>query len=258
MQHRLSKISIPLNDSNSLVLVRCPAGKFQMGAGELEQMPDELPQHEVRIERAFWIAQTPITRGQFSAVIDRKYPRVLEDSINCPAAQHTWLEAVEFCQKLEGKLQGKWGDFGLDPHLNYQINLPTEQQWEYACRAGTTTKWFFGDDEKQLERYAWYGRYDDFSPIPQVMQKLPNPWGLYDVYGLVVEWCLNEFYRYEDSADPPVTPITESNYGFIFKIIRGGNAYSHYWHCRSAARNELEHWNSQNDLTGFRIVLIEV
>ncbi|MBC7815238.1 MAG: SUMF1/EgtB/PvdO family nonheme iron enzyme, partial [Burkholderiales bacterium] len=117
MQNRPSKISIPLNDSNSLVLVQCPAGKFQMGGGELEQMPYELPQHEVRIEKGFWIGQTPITRGQFSAIIDRKYPgtRVLEDSINCPAAQHSWLEAVEFCQKLEANLQGKWGDFGLDP-----------------------------------------------------------------------------------------------------------------------------------------------
>ena len=90
------------------------------------------------------------------------------------------------------------------------------------------------------------------------MQKLPNPWGLYDVYGLVYEWCLNEFYRYEDSVDPPVTLITESNNGSIFKTIRGGNVYSHYWHCRSAARNELEHWNSQNAVTGFRIVLTEV
>src|SRR5690606_33267799 len=110
-------------------------------------------------------------------------------------------------------------EFGLNSDLDYRISLSTEQQWEYACRAGTTTKWFFGDDQSELENYAWYGRnVNDFSPIPEVMQKLPNPWGLYDLYGLVYEWCMNDIYNYRDTIKPPISYPSMTDYSsHVFK-----------------------------------------
>ncbi|MHC4325894.1 MAG: formylglycine-generating enzyme family protein, partial [Planctomycetota bacterium] len=144
-------------NSSDMKLIYIPAGSFMMGssgsAGQLARefggrYREEFPQHEVRISKGFWMGQTEVTQGQYKSVMDAQpwsgRSSVLEDA-NHPAVYVTWDDAVEFCRKLslqEGKA----------------YRLPTEAEWEYACRAGTTTRYGFGDNEASLGDYAWCRR----------------------------------------------------------------------------------------------------
>lgn len=257
MEHNEARLYLDLGNQVSLCLIYCPSGVFMMG-NELAgyTLQNEIPRHEVNISTPFWMLETPITREQYQSVIAREYGGIYESSIHSAASQHNWIEAMEFCDALKHRVKIVRSELGLDQNTDYQITLPTEEQWEYACRAGTSTRWFFGNNADELADYAWFGRaVADFSPLPEVKQKKPNPWGFYDLYGLVSEWCLNDPYLYAKVDRPPITPVSRSDKGFILKSIRGGSVYSSSYGCRSAARGFLDHWNSQSDLTGFRVVL---
>ncbi len=123
---------------------------------------------------SFAIGKYPITQEQYQAVMGVN-PSYFQSNPQNPVETVSWDDAVTFCQKLS-QLTGK----------NYR--LPTELEWEYACRAGTTTNYYFGDDKEQLGDYAWYFDNSQETTHP-VGQKLPNPWGLYDMLGNIWEWC---------------------------------------------------------------------
>ena len=125
----------------------------------------------------------------------------------------SWNEAVEFCRKLSGMTRRT-------------VRLPTEAEWEYACRAGTASEWFFGDPDKlaALGEYAWYTGRPAWKMPREVGGKKPNPWGLYDMYGNVAEWCRDRFapdYYAWSPVDDPAGPSAG-----IFRVIRGGSAYN--------------------------------
>ena len=194
-----------ITKSVSMEFISIPAGSFKMGSPKKEKgRRDNEKQVKVTITRAFEIGKTVVTQQQWIEVMgttDRpwkaadKFP--LDDNFydptppgpptpqgdNYPAVGIYWDEATEFCEKLTA-LEHKSGK--LSEKQTYR--LPTESEWEYACRAGTMTAYSFGDDESSLGDYAWYGNNSD-SKLHEVATLKPNPWGLFDMHGNVLEWC---------------------------------------------------------------------
>jgi formylglycine-generating enzyme required for sulfatase activity len=199
-------------------LVYIPAGSFNMGSGDsAEQLvaeygkdPEswvkhEFPRHEVKISKGFWMDQTEVTQGQYKLVMNDRPWSVkdavyVQESPNNPAVWVTWKDAMEFCRKLS-QLEGE----------RYTYRLPTEAEWEYACRAGTKTRFSFGDSDSSLGDYAWFkGNASDADEkyAHSVRQKKSNPWGLYDMHGNVYEWC-SDYYDgdyYSKSTTVAVDP----------------------------------------------------
>jgi formylglycine-generating enzyme required for sulfatase activity len=169
----------------------CPAGKFTMGspADEAGRAGDE-GHVDVTLTQGYWLGTYEVTQGQWKAVMGttpwKGKTWVKEDS-DCPALHVNWGDAMSFGQKLTekehsaGRLKRDW-----------EYTLPTEAQWERACRAGTQTRYSFGDDTDELGRYAWFddNAFEIGEKYPhEVAKKLPNAWGLYDMHGNVWEWC---------------------------------------------------------------------
>ena len=187
-----------------------------------------------------------------------------ESSDDSPATQYTWQEATLICDALNIILTPQFHQ--VDNSQSVQVNLPTEAQWEFACRAGTTEEWFFGNDENELTKYAWYSKDDGL--LPKVKLKEPNAWKIYDLYGMVYEWCLDRVMSYEywtNTVNPVIdeehakikayietTPTTNS---LISRIARGGCIFDLADECRSSSRRVLADFNSENDLTGIRPVI---
>ncbi|MFM7277235.1 MAG: formylglycine-generating enzyme family protein, partial [Microcystis aeruginosa] len=163
-----------------------------------------------------------------------------------PVEKVTWFDAEDFCEKLS-KLTGK----------NYR--LPTKAEWEYACRAGTETRFSFGDDESQLGDYAWFSGNSNNTTHP-VGQKRPNPWGIYDMHGNVWEWCADSYH--ESYADKPENIKKNGSIAWLDSNIitnkssiplRGGSWFHIPVKCRSVSRDRYVADDYFNDI-GFRVV----
>ena len=217
----------------SMEFVWIEPGTFQMGspASESGHSDDEGPVHEVEISEGFWLGKYEVTQGQWKSVMGRApwsgEDFVIEDPSH-PAVYIFWYEVQVFI----GELNEAAGDS--------LYRLPTEAEWEYACRAGSTTRWSFGDDTSQLTHYGWYG--DNAWDIGEtyahaVGLKRPNAWGLYDMHGNVWEWVQDrydaDYYNSSPRVDPP-GPSSGSN-----RVIRGGGFFNSYRRLRSAARESL-------------------
>jgi formylglycine-generating enzyme required for sulfatase activity len=206
----------PIENSIGMVLVPIPAGEFMMG---------DQPLHRVALTKSFYLGRTEVTQGQWKAVMGttpwKGYSFVKEGG-DYPAVYVSWEDAVEFCRKLSAK-------------EGVEYRLPTEAEWEYACRAGTTTVYSFGDDESQLGEYAWIEENTQYAGEGYdhiVGQKKPNPWGLYDMHGNVFEWCQDWYGEYpSDDVTDPVGPDSGS-----YRVSRGGGWFSSAVYCRSAVR----------------------
>ena len=212
-----------ITNSIGMKLVLIPDGEFLMGsdkADDPDAADDEQPRHPVRIARPFYLAQTEVTQGQYQAVTGQspsyfklaqtevtqgKYravtgqsPSYFKGSDDWPVEQVSWNDAVEFCEKLNELEKGELG--------GARYRLPTEAEWEYACRARSTTRYSFGDDAASLAEFAWYGGGSGSKTQP-VGEKRPNAWNLYDMHGNVWEWCQDwydhKYYARSPGADPP-------------------------------------------------------
>ena len=190
-----------------------PAGTFMMGSPEGEPDRDSAEhQHPVTISKAFYMQTTEVTQGQWKAVMGTepwKGKSFVKEGPNYPAVNVSWDDAVAFCKKLSER-EGK------------TYRLPTEAEWEYACRAGTETRWSFGDDEKVLGDYAWYHKnaWDiDERYAHQVALKKPNAFGLYDMHGNVWEWC-HDYYGEDYYKQSPEQDPTGPGSG-RFRVLRG-------------------------------------
>ena len=231
--------SVDLGNGVKLDLVQIPVGEYMMGSpdsdkgagGDVNVKPqlDEHPQHRVRITKPFYLGKYPVTQEQWEAVMGSN-PSLVKSPKN-PVEQVSWEDCQKFLDKLNAKLGPGGGKF----------QLPTEAQWEYACRAGSTTKYYFGDDEKKLGDYAWYLENSDGTEHP-VGGKKPNAWGLYDMHGNVWEWCLDwypdrsNYYKVSAVDDPPGPPGGSLAVGAIDHVYRGGSWYDPAEYCRSAFR----------------------
>ena len=172
-------------------MILLPGGWFIMGDDKGEV--DESPAHKIYVA-PFYMDKYPVTQEEYERVMGEN-PSRWKGKRN-PVEQVRWSDAVRYCNarsRLEGlqpcyNLETWECDFDADGY-----RLPTEAEWEFACRAGTKTRYFFGDNPRELKLYAWFKGNSGGRPRP-VGRKLPNPWGLYDMYGNVWEWC-NDFYK---------------------------------------------------------------
>ena len=198
-----------------LELVFIPGGDFLMGG----KYPTEQPQHTVRIN-SFYLGRTQVTQAHWRAVMG-SLPNVRFNGNERPVERVSWEDVQKFCQRLSEQT-------GLE------FRLPTEAEWEYAARAGTTTEYSFGDDEKMLGDYAWFDK-NSGSSTHDVGQKLPNQFGLYDMHGNVWEWCEDNWHENYEGA-PSDGSAWLSGGDSTRRVVRGGswNPYSSV--CRSACR----------------------
>jgi formylglycine-generating enzyme required for sulfatase activity len=195
-------------------------GTFMMGSpeGEEERYEDESPWHRVTLTKGFWMADTQVTQELWMAVSGRKNPSHFEGGTN-PVERVSW----EDCEKWISKL--------CEHHAFFKISLPSEAQWEYVCRAGSTTAYCFGDDPQELLKYSWFEENSKSKSYP-VKQLLPNGWGLYDMHGNVWEWCRDWYGAYEKSTQLDPTGPTKGT----SRVIRGGSWVSPARVPRSACR----------------------
>ncbi|MCY2988198.1 MAG: SUMF1/EgtB/PvdO family nonheme iron enzyme [Planctomycetota bacterium] len=227
------------DDRSGVTFVEIPAGEFEMGA-EKSEYPSERPLHRVRISQGFWLGKYPVTNGQYAA-----FMKAVGSSVNKPAYWDdrrfnqpeqpvvgvSWAEARAFCAWVGGR-------------------LPTEAEWEYACRAGTTTEYSFGDDAALLGEYAWFDGNSGGQTQP-VGTKQPNAWGLHDMHGNVWEWCEDVWHsNYVGAPDDGTAWAGEGSR----RVYRGGGWAGSARGCRCAYRDGWEP-GDRFSLLGFRLVL---
>lgn len=281
----------------SFKMVPIPAGTFTMGSASGH--PEEQPQHEVKVD-AFYMEEHEVTWEEYNLFLSN-YNRLASnglvaipkdkeaDAVTYPTPMYD-MEAGPALQRMGGRTGGfpavimsqfaarqytKW----LSKKSGRFYRLPSEAEWEYAARAGTKTAYFFGDDPAKLGDYAWFkgnsNESDGDTGYHKIMTKKPNPWGLYDIYGNVSEWCVDQFSAdwYKQFAGKTTDANATINWANMTKsayprVLRGGSYDSEADECRSASRlpsNRLmnntdpqlpksPHWMSDGFFIGFRVV----
>ncbi len=216
-------VSFMLPGGIELEMVRIPAGTFLMGSN-LDpgySSTSEAPVHTVTIGEDFFLGRYEITQNQWYAVMG-KFPDTQSPSgLDYPVIYVSWNDAQEFVMRLN--------TLGIGT-----FRLPTEAEWEYACRAGSTTRWCFGDDPALLADYAWYSANNTPSGAKVVGQKLPNAFGLYDMHGNVREW-VQDWYHSSYTGAPADGSAWEDPVGST-RVLRGGACNASAVACRSASR----------------------
>jgi formylglycine-generating enzyme required for sulfatase activity len=224
--------------SIGMEFVLIPAGSFMMGSADDAQGADEneKPAHRVTISKPFYLGKYEVTQAQWEAVMGNN-PSNFKGQNN-PVELVSWNDVQTFIERLNQKEGTK------------KYRLPTEAEWEYAARAGTTTAYSFGDDKGSLGQYAWYKDNSGWGTHP-VGQKKPNPWGLYDMYGNVEEWVQDTWgsnYYAESPASDPRGP----SFRMPYSMIRGGSWFDYARELRSANRDSQSQ-DLRFDENGFRL-----
>ena len=242
------------------VLVRIEPGEFLMGSPDSDKdaEADEKPRHRVRITRPFYLGKYEVTQAEYEAVMGEN-PSSFKGNAKQPVENVSWLDAVRFCNQLSERE-------GLKPF--YEISgetvqvpdwngtgyrLPTEAEWEYACRAGTATRYSFGDDEASLGEFSWFDGNSD-SRTHEVGQKRANGIGLHDMHGNVWEWCWDWYsadYYKEPPVDDPRGPSQATD-----RVIRGGCWGNDPRLVRSAHRSRVAP-DHRGDYLGFRVARVQ-
>jgi len=231
--------TVDLGDGVTMEFVLIHPGTFQMGTDKVNEAnkdnPEQRPMHKVTIIKPFYLGKYLVTQEQWERVMGSN-PSYFKGARN-PVETVTWDDCQDFMAKLKEKVPGK------------TFRLPTEAEWEYACRAGTTTDYNIGDSDAALGDYAWF-RSNGTHPVGE---KKPNAWGLYDMLGNVNEWCSDwyGFYKSGDQTDP-VGPPSGS-----YHVLRSGHWGCFPVHLQSAFRNSYisePYQGSYGD--GLRCVLV--
>jgi len=235
-------IALSLGNGAYMEFVLIPSGSFMMGDDGGTSW--ERPVHKVNITKPFWIGKYEVTQEQWQAVMGSN-PSSFKGPKN-PVENISWQDCQEFLKKMNEKFKSSC--------LNF--SLPTEAQWEYACRAGSTTRYFFGDSEVNLGEYAWIGRNNPENTTHPVGQKNPNAWGLYDIYGNVLELCsdrLDGGYYAVSPLNDPTGPSTGLN-----PVVRGGAYGDPDFKYRSACRVGAPTTTIRVSWMGCRVVVASV
>ncbi|NLF68658.1 MAG: SUMF1/EgtB/PvdO family nonheme iron enzyme [Candidatus Anammoximicrobium sp.] len=222
-------VEVESENSIGIRFVLVPPGEFDMGSTEaevaklleeakatnqpswyIERLPGEAPKHRVRITKPFYLAASEVTQSQYERVMGNNPSKFKEDA-NCPVEMVNWDEASAFCRKL--------GELPEERSGQRAYRLPTEAEWECACRAGTTTTWYSGDEAAGLKEIGWYVANSGGKTHP-VCEKTPNAWGLYDMHGNVWEWC-QDWWGEGYYATSPLEDPTGAT-GGSRRVYRGG------------------------------------
>jgi formylglycine-generating enzyme required for sulfatase activity len=230
-------LTLDLGKQATMKLVLIPAGKFLMGSpgDEAGRDEDEGPQREVVISQPFYMGVHEVTQGQYEAIMGANPSKFIDGAK--PVESVSWDDAVEFCRRVSRR-------------THQHVALPTEAQWEYACRTGSKARFAFGDDDRQLSAHARYGQGAE-AGTAAVGSKKPNAWGLYDMHGNVWEWCADWYASsYVNAAtQDPVGPLSGQS-----RVLRGGSWANTWEGCRCAARNKSIPDVRYNGI-GFRVVV---
>jgi sulfatase modifying factor 1 len=242
-----------ISNALGMQFVLIPAGTFMMGSPLTEghRKENEIP-HQVTLTRPFYLQTTEVTQGQWKAVMGENPSASRDCGLDCPVERVSWLDCQKFIRKLN--------DLGKEKY-----RLPTEAEWEYACRAGTTTPYYWGDSidcSKAMYANNTYkspgtcveaSKKRDFlndSPAP-VKSYAPNDWGLYDMAGNVWEWCQDRYGPYpRHPVVDPTGPVSGE-----YRVRRGGSFFKYGWYCRSANRNIAIEFDRLQTL-GLRLVMV--
>jgi formylglycine-generating enzyme required for sulfatase activity len=241
----------------------CPPGRFMMGSppGEPERRPDE-GQVEVTLTRGFWMAKYEVTQGQWKRVVGKlpgELTAELPEGDDYPLGNVNYAEAETFCGKLT-KLARKGGELPV----GWEFRLPTEAQWEYACRAGTKTATAFGDKlsskQANFKGKPYNGAEDgpSLGKAAKVGSYPANAWGLHDMHGNTCEWCRDWYHaRSPGGEDPDLSSVkgTRNRDGTYSRVRRGGAWTDDGWPCRSAFRQQFEP-ERRYDHIGFRMAAV--
>lgn len=236
-----SQLTLDLGKGVSLQLVLIPAGTFTMGERGLTS---ERP-HRVTITKPFYMGVSEVTQEQYEIIMGSNPSHF--KSPQKPAESMDWSKARDFCDKLSAK-------------TGHAVTLPTEAQWEYACRAGTQTTYYCGDDLNTVRKNGWISPTSEAladAPTKEVASFAPNPFGLYDMIGNVYEWCLDwydpDFYTASPADDPVnLKPVINPGRTTPEHCLRGGSAGSPPGKARSAYRNK---YPAGKHTIGFRVVV---
>jgi formylglycine-generating enzyme required for sulfatase activity len=228
-------------NSLGMDLIPIPAGEFYMGSlsDENNWYRNERPLHKVRIMNGFLLGRYQVTQKQWTDIMGVNPSRIPGD--DRPVDRISWSEAQEFIRRLnEKEATGKY-------------RLPTEAEWEYACRAGTDSRYSFGDDGSELSDYGWYSENESTGAYP-VGRKKPNPRGLYDMHGNLWEWVQDRYHdNYEGApADGSAWGETASNAKVLY-VLKGGSWITSAVGCRSASRYYYSPDGRRSRRIGFRI-----
>jgi formylglycine-generating enzyme required for sulfatase activity len=206
--------------------VLIPAGSFLMGCNNTDTLCSEnnQPEHKVTISKAFYMSKYEITQAQWQKILDVDLSKF--EGSEHPVNNMHWISVLLFLDTLNNALG------------TYKYRLPTEAEWEYAARAGTTTRYWFGDNEVGLDEVAWHRNNSSQTTHP-VGQKNPNPWGLYDMYGNVAEWVNDWGGKYPGNADQ-IDPRGTANIPIVAAshVFRGGSWKSDPAKMTSYTRND--------------------
>ena len=224
--------------------VWCPPGSFMMGSSSNQQasainaLPRDLspntgkstvaaihsegPQHRVILPNGFWMAKTEVTQSQWAQVMGNNPSKFKAAGSNAPVETVSWNDCQAFIARLNATLMKQMPG----------VRLPSEAEWEYACRAGAQTAYYFGDDAAKLGDYAWHSKNSGLTSHP-VAEKRPNAWGLHDMHGNVWEWCADCYGKYPaDAVQNPVGPAMGPG-----RVGRGGGWDDLAEDCRAAYRS---------------------
>jgi formylglycine-generating enzyme required for sulfatase activity len=244
-----AKAQAPKEITNSIgmKLVLVPKGTFMMGSPESEEgrQKDET-QHEVTISKDYYLGVYEVTQAQYEKVMGKNpssFPvaKVGNENADLPVENVSWDDAVEFCKKLS--------DLPEEKKAGREYRLPTEAEWEYACRAGSKTAYAFDDEEGLLPEYGWFSR-NSSRRTHTVGLLEPNAWGLYDMHGNVWEWCSDRYGDYPKGAVSDPSGPKEGSY----RVFRGGGWSLGAAFCRSACRDGLAP-SIRINVIGFRVAL---
>jgi len=236
-----------ITNSIGMKLVLIPKGTFTMGSpNEEERAENDEEQHQVTISKDYYLGVTEVTQGQYEKVMGTNpsifQKRVIRksDSSMYPVESVSWEDAVEFCKNLS--------ELPEEKKAGRVYRLPTEAEWEYACRAGSKTAYSFGADSRSLGDYAWFGGNSGQQTHP-VGEKKANAWGLYDMHGNVLEWCSDWYGEYpKGTVSDPSGPNEGSD-----RVVRGGGWIIGAAFCRSVVRYGID--PSFRFGYGFRVAL---
>jgi formylglycine-generating enzyme required for sulfatase activity len=236
-----------ITNSVGMKLVLIPKGTFMMGSPESEEgRQKEETQHEVTISKDYYLGVYEVTQAQYEKVMGKnpsyfQGAKVGNENADLPVENVSWDDTVEFCKRLS--------DLPEEKKAGRLYRLPTEAEWEYACRAGSKTAYAFDDEEGLLPEYGWFERNSsDRTHTVGLLE--PNAWGLYDMHGNVWECCSDRYGDYPKGAvSDPTGPK-----GGSYRVLRGGSWIIEAAHCRSADRDGTTQDDRSDDL-GFRLAL---
>ena len=257
------KVAGEVREDNGLKmkLVWCPPGTFSMGSPESDSdaQTNEKPQHSVRVS-GFWMGQTEVTQAQWKSVMSTtpwSGEAYTKEGADYAASYVSWEDGQEFVKKLTTQERAAGRLLG-----GASYRLPTEAEWEYACRAETKTKYSFGDSDSRLSEYAWWGGlFGDGNAkteqyAHQVAKKKANAWGLFDMHGNVYEWCEDAYDAKAYAGRTGVTVDPQGPTSSERRVLRGGSWYGSPRNARSAVRNNFVTPDLRFDYSGFRVVCV--